>query len=736
MAKRNKPGGRRNVELTRRITMFELFRERVFKEALSVLMIAAAATSLVSLWGGDSETNPVGLVGRWIAGAFALVFGKVPSYPLLVVLFVFAFATLIRRKPRLLPLKIVAAFAFTIALGTMYALIQGYASTQEAFFARELARFLVDYFSALWAIVLTTALLLTSAILVAGVGIGQVFSFIVRVFRRRTKQGADAADFAIVDRRATSAELAEPVPAKSKVKSRKSKVESRRPKPVQEKATASAVLTVEAVPDGSYRGPAVDLLDPGGPMDSPERQSDLAKKGQLIVEKLADHGVEGTIEGILTGPIITRFEFRPARGVKLSRIISLADDLALAMKAKFVPRIAPIPGRSVVGIEIANESRRTISFREVMSSSQFADNPARLKLAVGTDIAGQPHVISLEHITHILIAGATGTGKSVCINSMLCSLLYSTSPEELELILIDPKMLELSPYNGVPHLREPVISDVESAELAFRWAVSEMDHRYQILAERQVRHINEYNERVLDERKARASELKGLSPEEMPSELKTIPNLVIVVDELADLMLSARQAIEVPIIRLAAKARAAGIYLVLATQRPSVDVVTGLIKTNFPSRLAFRVAQKVDSRTILDQNGAEKLLGRGDMLFLTPGVAGLTRLHGSFISEREIERIVKHLRKQPAPVRESSIFDEVQQLETLDIEGTDDPIYRNAVEIVVQSKYASISLLQRKLKIGHGRAARYIDMMEQQGVVGPFRGSKPRAVLKDDVSFE
>ena len=721
MAKGNKPGGRRNVELTRRVTMFELFRERVFKEALSVLMIAVAATSLVSLWGGDSEANPVGLVGRFISGAFAFVFGTVPSYPLLVVLFVFAFATLIRKRPRLLPLKIVAAFAFTIALGTVYAIIKGPASMQEAFFARELARFLIDYFSKFGAVVLTIALLLASAILVAGVGIGQVFSFLLRVFRRRTKQGAAA--------------LAEPVSAKSKVESRKSKVEGRKSKPVQERAIISVDLADDAIPEGGYRGPAVDLLDPGGPLDSPERQSDLAKKGQLILEKLADHGIEGTIEGILTGPIITRFEFRPARGVKLSRIISLADDLALAMKAKFVPRIAPIPGRSVVGIEIANESRRTISFREVLSSSQFADSPARLKLAVGTDIAGQPHVISLEHITHILIAGATGTGKSVCINSMLCSLLYSTSPEELELILIDPKMLELSPYNGVPHLREPVISDVESAELAFRWAVTEMDHRYQILAERQVRHINEYNERVLEERKARASELKGLKPEEMPPELKTIPNLVIVVDELADLMLSARQAIEVPIIRLAAKARAAGIYLVLATQRPSVDVVTGLIKTNFPSRLAFRVAQKVDSRTILDQNGAEKLLGRGDMLFLTPGVAGLTRLHGSFISEREIERIVKHLRTQPAPVRESSIFDEVQQLETLDIEGTDDPVFKNAVEIVVQSKYASISLLQRKLKIGHGRAARYIDMMEQQGVVGPFRGSKPRSVLKDDLSF-
>ncbi len=716
MAERRKPGKRRSFELTRRVTIYDLFRERVFKEALSVLMIAVAAISLVSLWGGDSETNPVGLVGSFLSGAFALVFGEVPSYPLLVVLFAFAFATLIRRKPRLLPLKIGATFVFTVALGTIYALIKGHASMQEAFFARELARFLIDYFSAFGAIVLIIALLLASAMLVAGVGIGQLFSFMLRIFGRTAKRRADM--------------LAGPVLGTSRASRRR---ELR--KPPEMPASGPAGIGRPAIASEGYQAPAVDLLDPTGRMDSAERQSNLIRKGELIVEKLADHNIEGKIAGILTGPIITRFEFRPARGVKLSRIVSLADDLALAMKAKFVPRIAPIPGRSVVGIEIANENRRIITFREVLSSGQFVDNATKLKLAVGTDIAGQPHVISLGSITHILIAGATGTGKSVCINSMLCSLLYSTSPEELELILIDPKMLELSPYNGIPHLREPVISDVQSAELAFRWAVSEMDHRYQLLAERRVRHLNEYNERVLEERKARARELKGLGPQEMPPELKTIPNLVIVVDELADLILSARQAIEVPIIKLAAKARAAGIYLVLATQRPSVDVVTGLIKTNFPSRLAFRVAQKVDSRTILDQNGAEKLLGRGDMLFLTPGVAGLTRLHGAFISEREIERIVRHLRKQPVPVRESSIFDEVEQQETLDIEGADDPHYRNAVEIVVRSKYASISLLQRKLKIGHSRAARYIDMMEQQGVVGPFRGSKPREVLVDDVSF-
>ncbi|MBN1593733.1 MAG: DNA translocase FtsK, partial [Candidatus Coatesbacteria bacterium] len=534
------------------------------------------------------------------------------------------------------------------------------------------------------------------------------------------KQGASAESTA-------SASASTASPPKKRAKVEKEQPPKKAPKRPAERQTPAT--------DNGFCFPSIDLLDPTGPIDTPERQSELIKKGELIAQKLADHNIEGSITGYLTGPIITRFEFRPARGVKLSRIISLADDLALAMKAKFIPRISPIPGRSVVGIEIANENRRTISFREVLSSEKFFGNQTKLKLASGTDIAGQPYVISLSDITHLLIAGATGTGKSVCINSMLCSLLYSATPEELELILIDPKVLELSPYNGVPHLREPVISDVQNAELAFRWAVNEMDTRYLLLAEKRVRHVNEYNDRVREERKARANELKNLKPEEVPTDLKLMPYLVIVVDELADLMLTARQAIEVPIIKLAAKARAAGIHLVLATQRPSVDVVTGLIKTNFPSRLAFRVAQKVDSRTILDQNGAEKLLGKGDMLFLTPGTPGLVRLHGSFISEREVERIVKHLKKQPAPVRESSIFDEMEEQEAIDIDGVDDPIYKSAIEIVVRSKYASISLLQRKLKVGHSRAARYIDMMEQQGIVGPFRGSKPREVLVDDVGF-
>jgi len=712
VAGKRRSSGNRSAGETRAVTFYQLLHQRAFKDAVSVVVVILAVLSLVSLWGGDSTSNSLGTVGRWIFGAFALLIGVIPSYPLLIASLVLAFATLIRRRPHHLWLKVAASFIFAVSLGALFALIKWPVPTHGAFFGRQLAELLVSSFSAFWAIIITSGLLVVSGMLVVGLGLSRLLGLLLQML------GAKAAREAEVS--------SEPAPsAPSQQTARKPRRRRQRP----------AIQPIRGPGGENYQFPDIDLLDSAGIIDNPERRNGLIRKGELIVEKLADHRIEGKIAGILTGPIITRFEFRPARGVKLSRIVSLADDLALAMKAKFVPRIAPIPGRSVVGIEVANDHRRIITFREVLSSDQFANNPMKLKLAIGTDIAGRPQVVSLNEITHILIAGATGTGKSVCINSMLCSLLYCTTPAELELILIDPKVLELSAYNGIPHLREPVISDVQDAELAFRWAVSEMDHRYHLLAERKVRHVDEFNERVLQERKSRARELAGVAPEDMPPELRTIPYLVIVVDELADLILSARQAIEVPIIKLAAKARAAGIHLVLATQRPSVDVVTGLIKTNFPSRLAFRVAQKVDSRTILDQNGAETLLGKGDMLFLTPGAPGLIRLHGAFISEREIERIVRHLKMQPAPVRESSIFDEVQSEEAIDFEGTDDPHYRTAVEIVVRSKYASISLLQRKLKIGHSRAARYIDMMEQQGIVGPFRGSKPREVLVDEVNF-
>ncbi|MCD6327949.1 DNA translocase FtsK [bacterium] len=719
---RNLPKGtsRASVRAQRdktRLTLGQLFRERAFKEALSVLMLAVAIVSFVSLYGGDSDANPVGIAGRWIAIVLILAFGAVPSYPLLVVLFIFAFCTLIRRKVHLLILKILASFASAILLGTMFVLIRGQAwMGSDYFFARRLADWLIEYFGA-FSVLVAGALLMASGILVAGVGIGQALGFLLRVFgKMRVQESFESASTPF-----------EAVAKSSRARERVTKPKRSSAKRSKPKADYGSDYNAD-----DYQPPSQDLLDEPEPMRKPEERGQLMKAAEFIVQKLGDHNIEGKVVSILPGPIITRHEFQPARGVKISKIISLSDDLALAMRAKFIPRIAPIAGKAVVGIEVANQSRKLIGFKEVLSSKAFAENPSKLKIALGTNIAGEPYIISLNEITHLLIAGATGSGKSVCINCILASLLYSTTPDELELILIDPKVLELSPYNGVPHLKEPVISDVTNAELAFKWAVSEMNNRYQLLAERGVRHVDEYNQRVFAER---AKSGKRYSDADMPPELKTIPYLVIIVDELADLMLTARQAIEVPIIKLAAKARAAGIHLVLATQRPSVDVVTGLIKTNFPSRLAFRVAQKVDSRTILDQNGAEKLLGAGDMLFLTPGAAGLVRLHGAFISEREVERVVGHLKKQPGPVRESSIFDEVKSEETVDIDGADDPVYKNAVEIVVRSKYASISLLQRKLQIGHSRAARYIDMMEQQGYVGPFKGSKPREVLRDDVDI-
>jgi len=707
---------------SRRTTLGQLLRDRAVKEAFCVVTVTMAALSLVALYGGSGPDNPIGPVGRYVAAALTMLFGRAPSYPLLVVLFALAVAVLIRRPVRLLWLKVLSCFAFAVLLGTLSALLDPGSAMRQAYFGRKLASFLLVNFGGLGAFLLAFALLIASGMLVSGVGLGQVVGLAVR---RRPRQVADARPGAI-----SAAEGEEATGRSVSVFQQFGPV--RRPeRRVAREGGGSR--RERAYKGGGYRLPGEELLDRPEPGFRPEREASLLKKAEIIVEKFADHGIEGKIVSILPGPIITRFEFRPARGIKLSRIISLADDLALAMRAAFVPRIAPIPGKSVVGIEVANEVGRVIRLREILESPQFLENRSKTRIGLGTDIAGQPFVVSLSQITHLLIAGATGSGKSVCINCILCSLLYSATPDELELILIDPKMLELSLYNGLPHLREPVITEVGAAELAFRWAVSEMEHRYQLLAERRVRGIEEYNRVIADERASRSI---GFDDGEAPPDLRFMPYLVIVVDELADLMLSSRHAIELPIIRLAAKARAAGIHLVLATQRPSVDVVTGLIKTNFPSRIAFRVAQKVDSRTILDSNGAERLLGRGDMLFLTPGAPGLIRLHGAYVSEREIDRIVGFLKEQPAPPREGSIFDELGAEKSVDLAGLDDPHYRRAVEIVVRSKYASISLLQRKLQIGHSRAARYIDMMEQQGIVGPFRGSKPREVLVDSADVQ
>ncbi|HEX2459982.1 MAG TPA: DNA translocase FtsK, partial [Vicinamibacterales bacterium] len=477
---------------------------------------------------------------------------------------------------------------------------------------------------------------------------------------------------------------------------------------------------------GAYTLPPASLLDP----PRTERKIDereLMEAARQLEEKCREFAVEGQVAQIHPGPVVTTFEFKPEPGVKYSKVTGLSDDLSLAMKAESV-LIDRIPGKSTVGIQIPNPNRETISLRELLESDAYRRSLSKLTLALGKTIHGEPYVTDLASMPHLLIAGSTGTGKSVGLNSMLTSILYRATPDDVRLIMIDPKRLELGMYEDIPHLLTPVVVDPKKASNALRWAVHEMEERYKTLAAEGVRNIDQYNRNI-----RLALEEGAVKEADAP---RPLPFIVVVIDELADLMMVASNEVEESIARLAQMARAVGIHLILATQRPSVDVITGLIKANLPSRISFRVSSKTDSRTILDGNGAEQLLGKGDMLFLPPASSRCIRLHGPYISEQESARLASFLRKQGKPVYDETITAEDDKSGPDSLEFEKDDLYDEAARIVVGTGQASISYLQRKLRIGFSRAARLVDMMEAEGLVSPSAGGKPREVLVDRNYFE
>lgn len=477
---------------------------------------------------------------------------------------------------------------------------------------------------------------------------------------------------------------------------------------------------------GEYTLPPVALLDaPKTERKIDERE--LMDGARLLEEKCREFSVEGSVVQIHPGPVVTTFEFKPDAGVKYAKITGLADDLCLAMQAESV-LIDRIPGKSTVGIQIPNRNREQISLRELLESEAYRRTSSRLTLALGKTIHGEPYMTDLATMPHLLIAGSTGTGKSVGMNAMLTSILYRATPEEVRLIMIDPKRLELGMYEDIPHLMTPVVVDPKQAANALRWAVREMEERYKTLAAEGVRNIDQYNRNIQNA----MAEAKGADIGELP---KPLPFIVVVIDELADLMMVASTEVEQSIARLAQMARAVGIHLILATQRPSVDVITGLIKANLPARISFRVSSKIDSRTILDGNGAEQLLGKGDMLFLPPASSRFIRLHGPYISEQESARLASFLRKQGKPTYDESITAE-DKAAANGVDMEKDDLYDEAARIVVQSGQASISYLQRRLRIGFSRAARLVDMMEMEGLVSPAAGGKAREVLVDKGYFD
>jgi S-DNA-T family DNA segregation ATPase FtsK/SpoIIIE len=477
---------------------------------------------------------------------------------------------------------------------------------------------------------------------------------------------------------------------------------------------------------GQFTLPPMSLLDaPKAERKIDERE--LMESSRQLEEKCREFAVEGQVAQIHPGPVVTTFEFKPDAGVKYSKITSLADDLCLAMQAESV-LIDRIPGKSTVGIQIPNPNREAISLRELLESEAYQRSTSRLTLALGKTIHGEPYVTDLSTMPHLLIAGSTGTGKSVGLNAMLTSILYRATPDDVRLIMIDPKRLELGMYDEIPHLLTPVVVDPKKAANALRWAVREMEERYKTLAAEGVRNIEQYNRNI--------RHVLAETAANDPDAPKPLPFIVVVIDELADLMMVASNEVEESICRLAQMARAVGIHLILATQRPSVDVITGLIKANLPSRISFRVSSKTDSRTILDANGAEQLLGRGDMLFLPPASSRCIRLHGPYISEQESARLASFLRKQGKPIFDESITAEEEKSGSGGIEFEKDELYDDAARIVVSSGQVSISYLQRKLRIGFSRAARLVDMMEAEGLVSPGAGGKPREVLVDRGYFE
>jgi S-DNA-T family DNA segregation ATPase FtsK/SpoIIIE len=618
-----------------------------------------------------------------------------------------------------------------------------------------LGAFMSEYLSRMGSIIVILALMVAAVILATQFSFGRLFSAIFAALRSGVALGAEALGRWREERRKAKQRREVMVkygkqepPVVTKPEKKTAKADAPKPEPVTAREKAPAPSVVQKKPAaktpiapplplpeperverrlGSYSLPPVSLLDaPRAEEKINERE--LMDAARHLEEKCREFSVEGSVVQIHPGPVVTTFELKPDAGVKYSKVTGLSDDLCLAMQAESV-LIDRIPGKATVGIQIPNPNREAISLREMLESDAYSRSASKLTLALGKTIHGEPYMADLATMPHLLIAGSTGSGKSVGLNAMLTSILYRATPDDVRMIMVDPKRLELGMYEDIPHLMTPVVVEPKKAANALRWAVREMEERYKTLAAYGVRNIEQFNRNV------RAA-LESGEPIEEGKPNRPLPFIVVVVDELADLMMVAGNEVEESICRLAQMARAVGIHLILATQRPSVDVITGLIKANMPARISFRVTSKIDSRTILDSNGAEQLLGKGDMLFLPPASSRHMRLHCPYISEQESARLASFLRKQGKPVYDETITEEEPKTGVNGFELDKDELYDEAARIVVQTGQASISYLQRKMRIGFSRAARLVDMMEAEGLVSAATGGKPREVLVGREYFE
>ena len=583
-------------------------------------------------------------------------------------------------------------------------------------------RFLLDYLGAVGGYIVTISLSVLALLVATEFLILPVFSLlfmklwaVADKIGKARKPKAAAAGYSKTEKPVSGPRLRPAVKIDKKTQERGEGEEKPRinimPKPPSPKPKSAPVKAVKVEPRvvGDYKLPSLELLNAPTHETGNIFGENLEESARILEDTLRDFGIESKVIDISKGPVITRYELQPAPGVKVNRITSLSDDIALTMKATTVRIVAPIPGKSCVGIEVPNADTSMVFLREILESSEFQKMAAssKLAMALGKDISGKCVVTDLGDMPHLLIAGTTGSGKTVCVNSLIMSMVYNATPEELKFLMVDPKMVELATYNGLPHLLCPVVTDAKKVASALGWVVGEMEARYKMLAKIAVRNIDSFNQK---------------------SEEK-LPYIVVIIDELADLMMIAQEDIENAITRLAQLSRAVGIHMILATQRPSVDVVTGVIKANFPARISFKVASKVDSRTVLDMNGADKLLGKGDMLFLEPGSPKPIRAQGTFLTDPEIEKVVGFIKSQQEPVYDNEILE--HQKKSVSGRGgfEKDEFFDEAVQMVLETGQASVSMLQRRLRLGYTRAARIVDAMEEEGIIGPFRGSKPREIL-------
>jgi S-DNA-T family DNA segregation ATPase FtsK/SpoIIIE len=674
---------------------------------------------------GAGVRNTIGIIGAYLSDALLRLFG-LSAYVIPLLMFGYAaFFTLGRETEHPL-LKKVGGIVFFLSAGAFFGLgsettrLFGESVPSGGMLGGFIARVLVSGFSGIGAHIITLTAMVVALMLLTPFSplkaaawlrdlngrMLEQLDILVTVYRGRKEKAREA--------KKRPAPLKEP--PQIVVTQRQPSLPPKIVKPEKPLKTQIPLPGMEVKEDkdakGAYELPSPDLLDPVPPPAKKVSKDDMIAQSELLQHKLQDFDIQGRITQVYPGPVVTMFEFEPAPGVKVSRIVNLADDLALAMKAGSVRIVAPLPGKAAVGIEVPNNTREMVYFRQILETPEYQSNKSKLKIPLGKDIFGASVIGSIDKMPHMLVAGATGSGKSVAINSIILAILYNARPSEVKLALIDPKMLELSVYADIPHLLSPVVTQSKKAAETLRAIVAEMDRRYRTLSEKGNKNIDSYNKAV--------------------PEAERLPYIVVIIDELADLMMTVAREVEDSVMRLAQMARAAGIHLIVATQRPSVDVITGLIKANLPARISFQVSSKTDSRTILDANGAENLLGMGDMLFQPPGSSHIIRAHGCFVSEAEIKRVVEFVKKQGKPNYEllQQRAKEIVEAQVAEVEESErDELYQRAVELVQLNGQASTSFIQRRLRVGYNRAARMIEMMQEDGIVGAADGSKPREVL-------